>query len=81
MGLSMVALVTPGPGIVLVLSADPGRMLASLPSTQGRVVNTWASDRIVQLHVDSSRDFKAEGVSALMLLRLPSLTMAISGCG
>jgi hypothetical protein len=69
------------PGIVLILSGDPARTLASLPTDQGRIVNTWMSGRIVQLHVESMRGFDASMSVVLVEMRLPAVMVALAGCG
>jgi hypothetical protein len=69
------------PGIVFVLSGDPARTLASLPTGQGRIVNTWVSGHIVQLHVESMRGFDASMNAVLVEMRLPGVMVTLAGCG
>lgn len=79
--LDRIARQSAAPGIVLVLSGDPARTLASLPTGQGRIVNTWMSGRIVQLHVESMRGFDASMSAVLAEMRLPAAMVTLAGCG
>lgn len=72
---------SPAPGLILAWNTNPGRMLASLPAGQVRVVNMWLSGRMVQLHVESMHQFTAPLAATPFSIRLPEVTVALAGCG
>jgi hypothetical protein len=76
-----VAARSPGPGVVLAWTDSPGQLLASLPAGNTRIVDTWASGRIVQLHVESLRAFVVPHAGATLTLRLPPAGLTLAGCG
>jgi hypothetical protein len=76
-----VARKSPASGIVLVWNSDPGKMLASLPARQARIVNTWLSGHVVQLHVESMREFGPSLAATRLTIRLPEASVTLAGCG
>jgi hypothetical protein len=72
---------SPAPGLILAWNSNPGKMLSSLPSGQVRVVNTWLSGHMVQLHVESMRDFETPLAATRLAIRLPEVTVTMAGCG
>jgi hypothetical protein len=56
-------------------------MLSSLPGGQVRVVNTWFTGHIVQLHVQSMRDFGEPLAATRLAVRLPEAISTLAGCG
>lgn len=81
LALDSIAHRSPAPGLILAWNTDPGKMLSSLPSGQVRVVNTWLAGHMVQLHVESMRDFQSPLEATRVAIRLPEVTVALAGCG
>ena len=68
------------PGLIIVWSARPAQVLAGLP--QGtRVVDSWWSGRLLQLHVESLRAAPLPRGQATFALRLPESSVILAGCG
>lgn len=72
---------SPAPGLMVVWTSHPGKMLSSLPGGQVRVVNTWLAGHIVQLHVQSMRDFGEPLAATRLAVRLPEAISTLAGCG
>ena len=71
---------SPAAGVVLAWADDPSLMLSGLPKGV-RIVNTWHSGSLVQLHVDSMRDLPKQFTATRAAIRLPEAGIAIAGCG
>lgn len=76
-----IAVRSPAAGVVLAWTDDPARLLNALPAGQARVVDMWLSGRLIQLHVESMRQFDAAAVGASASIRLPQTAVLLAGCG
>lgn len=78
-GLDALARRSARPGLILAWTYEPGTTLASLPQ-QTRIVNSWWSGHLLQLHVESLREFTGPLAAARLSLRLPEPGVALAGC-